>query len=320
MLYNAHAVSVLCSTDELQDVLATLRCSRNTELGDVTDANIRMLANEVDRVCFSNSCSEIRQQESLWTLSSSMNSNLGKLDKARQEAKKQLEIARQKAQKTFERTATSASNAMQKAEKAIERTANIVMQEAEGIFEGFADNPQSEQNSQWPFSPPPRNSQRMPNAAERQSGIDVLPRRNTPGSLGEDRLSRQLHTSMDEVVQRLKAAEARAVKADHALAVRIEKEEAAAIEDDKLIQQLKESSALIFGFTTRLAEAEGEREHKIRQTAQLEAEILAVQGAPVGHEEPVTEEERLRARIRALEAALTAGSAYKTCTTDEDFA
>eukprot|EP00747_Dinoflagellata_sp_TGD_P033291 gnl/TRDRNA2_/TRDRNA2_136528_c0_seq1.p1 gnl/TRDRNA2_/TRDRNA2_136528_c0~~gnl/TRDRNA2_/TRDRNA2_136528_c0_seq1.p1 ORF type:complete len:539 (+),score=111.24 gnl/TRDRNA2_/TRDRNA2_136528_c0_seq1:92-1708(+) len=53
MMYDQFAVAVFIATDGLREALAVLRDTRNTELGDYVDENIRMLAAEIEKNCFS---------------------------------------------------------------------------------------------------------------------------------------------------------------------------------------------------------------------------------------------------------------------------
>lgn len=53
MLYDERTIMAFKSEDGLREALGTLRSVRNTGLGDTVDENIRMLATEVDKVCFS---------------------------------------------------------------------------------------------------------------------------------------------------------------------------------------------------------------------------------------------------------------------------
>jgi len=53
MLYDERNIMAFKSEDGLREALGTLRAVRNTGLGDTVDENIRMLATEVDKICFS---------------------------------------------------------------------------------------------------------------------------------------------------------------------------------------------------------------------------------------------------------------------------
>mmetsp|Transcript_56437 Transcript_56437/g.132373 ORF Transcript_56437/g.132373 Transcript_56437/m.132373 type:complete len:189 (-) Transcript_56437:33-599(-) len=52
MMYDERAVAAFHTVAGFQECLATLRGARDTGLGSATDENIRMLATEIDRVCF----------------------------------------------------------------------------------------------------------------------------------------------------------------------------------------------------------------------------------------------------------------------------
>merc|ERR1719188_1299795 len=117
MLYSERAVAALQVTAGLPEALCALRGVRETELGAVTDENIRMLATEIDRVCFGPLLALKKDQT--WSFSTAMNSNLVKMEKAREEAKKTFELARQKAEKTMQSSSRKAWSVMDEIERSI---------------------------------------------------------------------------------------------------------------------------------------------------------------------------------------------------------
>jgi len=134
LMYSPDAVKAFCRVSALRDSLKILRSIRGTQLGEVSDENMRMLANEVERVCVgaqqlatsSGSMSSVSRSSST---EFSMESNLARLEGARLRAQRVFAVASQKA-----------STTRQSAERALERTATVVLQEAERTWDGFVGN------------------------------------------------------------------------------------------------------------------------------------------------------------------------------------
>mmetsp|Transcript_60176 Transcript_60176/g.152584 ORF Transcript_60176/g.152584 Transcript_60176/m.152584 type:complete len:607 (-) Transcript_60176:153-1973(-) len=139
LMYSTHAVEAFRKVHGLQEALQGLRGVHDTELGEVTDQNVRMLATEIDRVCFgqSSSCvttipTSTSSNELLGWQGGSLESNLERLAHARQKARDAFAIAGRKAEQT-----------MLKAERAVDRTAKLVFQEAERTWEGLVGDDSS---------------------------------------------------------------------------------------------------------------------------------------------------------------------------------
>lgn len=81
MMYDENAVFTFQCVEGLHEALAGLRAVRDTGLGEPMDANIRMLATEVDRACFSDGGA---QNGRLRKIGSALRNTAGKLRKSDQ--------------------------------------------------------------------------------------------------------------------------------------------------------------------------------------------------------------------------------------------
>mmetsp|Transcript_69673 Transcript_69673/g.167239 ORF Transcript_69673/g.167239 Transcript_69673/m.167239 type:complete len:185 (-) Transcript_69673:29-583(-) len=63
MMYDDRAVAAFRMVNGFQDNLGVLRAARDTGLGTATDENIRMLATEIDRVCFAGGAARSRTSQ-----------------------------------------------------------------------------------------------------------------------------------------------------------------------------------------------------------------------------------------------------------------
>jgi len=147
MMYDERTVAEFRSVPAFREALGALREARDTGLGDTTDENIRMLATEIDKICFSGGKAKVRKGHS--RNSHGFGGGFPTLGRLQRHASEALEdvgstsmIAMSKLAKTMDKTASkaiqevdnawdradkTATEAMEKASKTIERTAASAM-------------------------------------------------------------------------------------------------------------------------------------------------------------------------------------------------
>lgn len=319
LMYNGRAVSAFRSAEGLQETLVVLRAVTDAEFGAVTGGNIRMLATEVEKACFSSNASETQP----------VMSSGERMERSKHTALRTFEMARRKAEKTWDKTASKASLAMEKTERffdRIDRTASNIMQEAERTLrEGFAADASSASSAPAPraeVAQRQRGRQEDAQGRPRDQQLDLA-------ALEEEQLQWALSASLAEsrgqatvrggsaadqgghgdvlrgqplaeVLQQTREAEARAEKAERALDMQATLAAAATQRDGLLLQELRSSDSLVAGLRAGLARANEEMAQVASQMQELEAQVAGVKGG-------AALERRLRAQVERLEAERAQG-------------
>lgn len=171
MMYSTRAVEAFRNTPGLRDALQQLRSTRGSGYGVVTDENVRMLATEVERVCFG------QAGPSTQGVPASADPLLQGLQQPTSESNlDRLERARQKAQRSF-------SSFGKKAAKAMDTAANKVMQDAERTWDQLvgADAPalhmRQDPHMQWALNASLEEERRRRAAPTARSGGSSMRKR-----------------------------------------------------------------------------------------------------------------------------------------------
>jgi len=315
MMYNPQAVSAFRAVKGLADALAVLREVRGAEPGDVTAENVRMLANEIERVCFASAVSS-----KTMTPPRTGGTQLERLEKARQRAQEIFELSQQKAMKF-----------MKRAERAVEKNVNMMLQEAEQTFGGVSVDTvgpdvrtqrerqvqlQRQQLEQWDIMAlEERQLQWALGASLAEFQCQQASTTTPQPSVGSPSVSKinktciaELHLSMDEVSSRIEHAEEREQAAQLELKSESARASAAAVEDSELLRRLEESSRVVSRLTAQWAEADAQLGRATQRSEELEWK-LAETGEELFADGPVgarAAASSLRAHLREREGLQTA--------------
>jgi len=344
--YNAKVVAACREAVGLQSVLASLRDVNNKEPGDLTAENVRMLANELDRVCF---VGPVTGKPS--SPNRAANAHLERLEKARQKAQEMLEISQQKAARTLEKTATSMSSAIRKAERTLDRTADLVMQEAERtlsnmVIDGHSieapdhnqvqQQRQQQQQYKQPLQPQLQKQEQQEHVAWEQRQLQwalqssfaensrsqttsraaapCTSRSAAPGPVvleenqGHQSCMTDFYHSVGTVTESIRQAEDRAATAEKCMADQLAREQATATGDVDLMRRVEESSNIATELTARLARANAELGLVVEKEAKLETALRDVQAGLTVHNTAALVP-RLRAQIAKQESLLATQTA-----------
>jgi len=314
--YNARAVAACREAAGLQSVLVSLRDVNNKEPGDLTAENVRMLANELDRVCFMGPVTGAGVAGPS-SPNRTANAHLERLEKARQKAQEMFGLSQQKAKPALEKTAKAMSSAIKKAERTFDRTADLVMQEAEKTLstmglDGYRievpDHNQTQQQRQLEQQQQPQSLQLQSKKQQErlsweqrqlqwalQSSLtestccqstssSAAPCPPMPeGNQGNDLCMTDFYHSMGTVTEGIKQAEDRVASAEKRLADQLAQERVAATGDVDLVCRVEESSNIVTELNGRLGRTNTELGLVVQRQRELETALENVQAGLTVH-------------------------------------
>lgn len=297
MMYNPGVVEAFRATKGASEVLSVLRTTRSDELGPATAENVRMLATEVDRVCFGAGAPLKPHGFRAFGKAMSMN-----LDKARHKAEKTLEAAWCNMEKTLEKAERAANNLMLEAERQIVGTfdAPLSPQGTQSAKERRAVEDctlsQEEKELQWALRASLIEAKKQKGPEKAVLGTTT----SSPGSSRPVRADHSLKGPMDQVIARIQEAESRAATAEKAIILQAAREAKASSRDEQILERIEESQVLVATLASQVEEVQAHLARQESRLQQLEAARL-LPSSPVPRSEN-EEVQRLRQRIAELEA------------------